>query len=506
MSLLALNIGGKAGQSGLSGRRSGGGWSRGGLYNWLTGAGGESDKMTGAEFLPSYYSPYQLQTIYVESWAAQKFIDIPVLDMWVRGREFINASEEDVKKVKEMERALHFKRQLVKAMRGARTYGSSMLVMMTRGVPMHRPLNLGEIREGDLVSLPVFHRWQCTIASWKTDPRDPDYGSPDMYSITPTIAQQAMANTPRFNPLSNAFEFNSAEMLVHASRVLRFDGVEPMTNEGWEVGYERDWGISNLVAALEAIIQETSTFQGTTQQVNEADIETVKIQSWNNAVSGEHGPDDPSIDEIGAEHSREKSQFRTRYIDANDEVTRTSINFAGRPDLIDRYWKRLAAIAGIPLTRFMEQSPAGMNATGESDMKNYAISVKARQEDDLADPVWRLDSVMAKSLGLKDPLEYRWIPLMDMSEKEMAEVAFKEAETLKLMYDMSAVMEDEVRETMKKHPMFDGVDLKSLGEDDLAAMREMHGMESEEEKELRLKGMKQEQKQQQQDAKAANQE
>ena len=60
-------------------------------------------------------------------------------------------------------------------------------------------------------------------------------------------------------------------------------------------------------------------------------------------------------------------------VDKNDEFDRVSYNFQGLPDLMDRFAERLAAAADIPATRFMGQAPKGMNATGASDEKNYAL-------------------------------------------------------------------------------------------------------------------------------------
>ena len=86
-----------------------------------------------------------------------------------------------------------------------------------------------------------------------------------------------------------------------------------------------------------------------------------------------------------------------------------------------------------------------MNATGSSDADNYAIRVAAMQKK-LLDPVLRrLDMMVARQAGLSEPLEYEWVPLTDLSEKDRAETAKLQGETLNLAYTDGVIDEDEYR-------------------------------------------------------------
>lgn len=479
MALISLNLG-SASSSGLGtsgapvASRYRGTRQRGGLINAITGAGTAQDKLRGAEFYPSYYHPVELEIIYAESWAARKFVDIIPNDMGSRWREFDASDSKAREAMKEQERRLKVRKQLLRAVRGARLFGTSMIVIMGREQDLTIPLTPDELREGEITSLPVFHRHQCRIASWITDPRDVEYGRPAVYYIQPVIAFQALLASlglqgANLQQQPDPRLQSEGGFPVHHTRILRFDGIEPLTNEGWEGAYERDWGISELGAALETVIQQASVMQSTTQQVQEDDIETISIQGWREAVVGQTGPDDPSIQQIGMAHNMQKSQFRTRYIDANDNVFRTPINFSGRPQLIDQYHALLAAIAGVPHTRFMSQSPAGMNATGKSDMSNWALTIQAHQENLLGEPLHFLDQVLARNVGLQEPPSYSWMPLFPLSEQEQAELSFKKAEVGSLMYDRSAMTEDEFRELMSGDAIVG--DLGPMSPEDLEEMR-----------------------------------
>ena len=127
------------------------------------------------------------------------------------------------------------------------------------------------------------------------------------------------------------------------------------------------------------------------------------------------------------------------------------MTWAGLPDIMDKQWQLLAAIADIPMTRFLSQSPAGMNSTGSSDADNYAIRVAAMQKR-LLDPVLRkLDMMVARHAGLKEPPEYEWVPLTDLSEKDRAETAKLQGETLNMAYTDGVIDEDEYRERLSQN-------------------------------------------------------
>ncbi|MGI4901299.1 MAG: anti-CBASS protein Acb1 family protein, partial [Janthinobacterium lividum] len=83
---------------------------------------------------------------------------------------------------------------------------------------------------------------------------------------------------------------------------------------------------------------------------------------------------------------------------------------------------------GMPFTRLFGQSPTGMNATGEGEMKQYHEKVKQAQERRLRSPLYRLLSVMSMStLGksLDDAFQFEFRNLQEMSETEKSEIAAK---------------------------------------------------------------------------------
>ena len=73
-------------------------------------------------------------------------------------------------------------------------------------------------------------------------------------------------------------------------------------------------------------------------------------------------------------------------IDADGEdVGVQSLSVAGVKDILDNACAMLSAVSHIPQTRLFGRSPAGENATGESDLENYKEFVGGLQNGDLRD-------------------------------------------------------------------------------------------------------------------------
>ena len=225
----------------------------------------------------------------------------------------------------------------------------------------------------------------------------------------------------------------------------------PLT-EGWTTGpWEREWGISELTKALDAIAREAATNAGVGHLVQEASVWVQKVMNFKESIRCRPAPDEPTAEEMAVEANLLKSIYRIMFIDAEDDAERVNMTWAGLPDIMDKQWQLLAAIADTPMTRFLSQSPAGMNATGSSDADNYAIRVAAMQKR-LLDPVLRkLDIMVARHAGLNEPPEYEWVPLTDLSEKDRAETAKLQGETLNLAYTDGVIDEDEYRERLSQN-------------------------------------------------------
>lgn len=408
----------------------------GGIVNPASGLGGYADKGNSSYFYPTINrarAPFEV--MYVESWAAAKFIDIPIDDMFIRGRSWAgkgdNKDEGAIEKMEEAERNLKSQERLAMAMKAGRLHGGGLAVMMTTEASLDTPLMVEKIKEGDFAALLCFDRFDCSIQTHVADPFDPDYGKPDIYLIQP-------------RPRDGA----ALPLYIHASRILRFDGKQALSSDSWCSAYDVDWGVSELIPAITELTHDASAASAVAHLMQEASIPVVKTEGFANSLSGKVAADEVSPHELGTALNFYKSIYRTMMIDKTDDFERVSVTFAGLPELLDKFAERLAAIAGIPITRFLSQSPAGMNSTGESDMKNYAMHVAALQIRLLDAPMRKLDAVLARHVGLKEPPEWKWNGLFDLTDMEQAEVAKGRAEPVIALFNAGIIDENEARETI----------------------------------------------------------
>ena len=445
----------EAGYAGYVNTGRGSGQSTAGIFppmlNARTGMGTTHDKDAGTGFRRMELSRYQAETLYQMSWAAGKFIDMPVDDMFIRGRSWTGQDESAIEAMEDVDRDLGVHTNLANAMKAGRLFGTGMVVIVPENGDLESEIEPEDIGEGGIANLWVVDRWSITVDSWVTNLTARNYGQPYTY-----LVNQRIEGTPASAGLSGSRrvsvdENGSPQHIVNHTRCLRFDGIRSPVTEGWWRGpWHREWGISELIRAFTEIHREAANWAGVGHLIQESSIFTLKVQDFKDSIKGRTSPAEATLEEIGERASMLKSIFRTMFIDAEDEAERITYNFAGLADLLDRHHQLLAAIGGIPVTRFMGQSPVGMNATGASDSTNYGIMVASLQNRLGKYPLHRLDRFVAAHAGLSEPPEYEWVPLFDLSEAEQGENFKSRTEAILAAFEKGVIDEDEARERLSE--------------------------------------------------------
>ncbi len=197
----------------------GGGLTHGEIVNPISGMGLSGDKSEVSFFTPTrLHSRHELEVIYVQSWAARKFIDIPIDDLFINPRLFVSeGGDRAAEAMREAEDRHEALPRLARAMKAGRLYGTGLLVMVTREANLSEPLMLERVRPGDLLNLLPLDRYDASVFERDDDPYSPTYGQALRYFLTP----------------SRGVGFH-----VHASRVLRFDGLSPLSADSYTI-YDR---------------------------------------------------------------------------------------------------------------------------------------------------------------------------------------------------------------------------------------------------------------------------
>lgn len=143
-----------------------------------------------------------------------------------------------------------------------------------------------------------------------------------------------------------------------------------------------------------------------------------------------------------------RSVMNTILLDSGESYTKQSSTVTGLDSLIGQFALALSAVTGIPVTKLFGQAPAGLNATGESDIRNFYDEIKSQQEDVLLPMLTRLHTLIMLSRDdaykgkINADAKIVFNPLWQMTDQQEADWKYKIAQTDEL-YIKNAVLSPE---------------------------------------------------------------
>jgi phage-related protein (TIGR01555 family) len=311
----------------------------------------------------------------------------------------------------------------------ARLYGGSIVLLgADDGQDPTTPLREDAIRSLDWLT--VLDRWDLTIVRRYEDPRGRRFGEPELYRINSTLTDT------RGVALGDE---------VHASRVLRFDGAQTSRRRRRQNG---GWCDSVIDRVYEVLRDFNAGFGGASALLADFAQAVFKIKDLAQMLS--HDEDDLVRQRLELlDYAR--SSCRAVPLDAESEdFSRQVTPIAGLPELLDRMMLRLSAATRMPVTLLMGRAPAGLNATGESDIRTWYDHVAAQQERELRPRLERLIRLvmLAKTGPTRGREPQNWSfafrPLWQLPEGEVAQVRKTQAETDAIYLDRGVLRPGEV--------------------------------------------------------------
>ena len=124
-------------------------------------------------------------------------------------------------------------------------------------------------------------------------------------------------------------------------------------------------------------------------------------------------------------------------IDQKDDFATHQYSFSGLSEIYDSFMMDVAGAAEIPVTKLFGRSPAGLNATGESDLQNYYDSIEEKQEAHLRPVIDKLLPVMCMSEfgAIPDDLDYTFNPVRRPTEEERKNLGKNISDTIVNYYN-----------------------------------------------------------------------
>lgn len=347
----------------------------------------------------------QMEAMYRSSWIVGAMVDTVADDMTRAGIEIGSQLDPDDKdKLNTAIERMSLWDRLNDNAKWSRLYGGSIAVMLIDGQDASTPLRLKSIGPGQFKGLYVLDRWlvQPSLTDLVSE-LGPDMGMPKFYDVV----ADSMALT---------------RQRIHYSRVLRMDGVELPY---WQKIAENLWGQSVIERLIDRLVAFDSTTAGAAQLVYKAHLRTLKVEGLREIISA-GGPALEGLIKNVDMIRRFQSNEGISLVDAKDDMQVDQYSFSGLDNVLLQFGQQLSGATQIPLVRLFGQSPAGLSATGESDLRNYYDGIAQQQERKLRNPVTRLLDVLIRSeLGEKPPEGFSWEfrPLWQMTAKEKAETA-----------------------------------------------------------------------------------
>lgn len=346
-----------------------------GWVNTATGFGTSRDKSEYGFVLPSrILTDTELSTLYHADDMAQRMVDVVPQEMFREGFAFETGDPLTDSALNDKFDTLEAPAKFAEASRWGRCFGGAGILI---GADDGRDSELPLIPEkaDDISFLYVIDRRLLWPMTYYDDPGHPKLGQPKTYLVT-TIG---------------GTHFNTA--LCHESRLILFRGANTGIRERHQL---MGWDMSVLQRVYDVLRSFNTGWKS---------VETLLVDG-NQAIFKMTGLAE-SLSSGGEEILRARMQamdlyrsvMRAMVIDADgkESFERQAANFSGIPDTLEKFMLRLAAAVQIPVTILMGQSPAGMNATGDSDFRWFYDRIKAEQTMIAAPKIKRLGKIWLRT-------------------------------------------------------------------------------------------------------------
>lgn len=433
-----------------------------GYINVLNKYGTRHDNSTAYDFAPEAYTPdMELTDQYLSNGLFAKIIDAPAEEAVKHGFDLGIEDKDFEEYISDCFEETDFENNAETALKWSRLYGGSVILMVTDdGVDdLLLPMNLDKLQA--IEELRVYERavvtpdYQCLYRGYGSRIGNHSlskFGMPEYYQI----------------------DSYTGSFRVHESRLLLFrNGRLPERSNRQEY---RFWGQPEY-NRLKHALREAITANSDGVKLLERSVQAIyKMKNLAQILSTEGGDDDVLkrievidlcrgiLNSIVIDGEGEDYDFKT-------------FSLTGIKEVIDSTCNMLSAISNIPQTILFGRSPAGMNATGTSDLENYYNFVDRYRKGDLKRAYKTyidLLCIAGKNSGkLRDVPRYKFSfkPLWNLSETEQATVEQTKAateqtkaQTAQIYIDMQALDPSEVRRALQKDGVYDIQDI--IDEDD----------------------------------------
>jgi phage-related protein (TIGR01555 family) len=405
-----------------------------GWQNVLAGFGSHRDKQVRTHFNGAWIIlDIELQQMYLSDGLVTRIVDVVADDMtreWIdlegdpmEASETAKTEMDDVAQVLEdLDAEVAFNM----ALKWTRLYGGALIVMgVIDGQTPDQPLDLNRIR--GMSSLRVVDRVDVQIwnSIFDTDVTSPTFGQPLVYDVIFHVGTTRV------------------EQFVHASRCIPIFGKRVPQNTAYMMNAEhRYWGLSELQFVYDKLRDFGSITSSVVNIVMEFLIGKFTLNGLGDMMA--EGNEKAALTRMEI-IAMCKSVINAVLLDAGsgqgdgEKFERDAATLTGLPDIMDRFMMIISGVTGIPVTRLFGRSAAGMDATGDNDVRDYFDRVRSEQKTMLKPALRRLLDVIAAWKKIGQPPTVKFNSLQQMTDKEQADISVLEATAAKTKAETDAL-------------------------------------------------------------------
>lgn len=297
-----------------------------------------------------------------------------------------------------------------------RLYGGAAIML---GAKSSAPLEAQIPDTAKLEWLDVVPRHQLSVVERDTDPGSARFGLATVYQVTGNHRRSGT--------------------VFHASRAVLCEGLQVADGEtvlDRKPGFP-DW-ISVLQPVADALAQYDLSWVSVGHMIQEASIGVFELAGLIDMLASEN----QSVIEKRLEIlATGKSVAKVIALDSEhgEGYKRESVSFADMPLLMAQISQRLAGAADMPATVLFGMSPAGLNATGESDLTQFYDKAEAYRSESVLPKYNRILRLIDRNVEVEtDPF---WLP--SATERETIRGARANAD--RTWVDLGVITPEEIR-------------------------------------------------------------
>ncbi|VXA55443.1 conserved hypothetical protein; putative phage-related protein [Acinetobacter proteolyticus] len=409
----------------------------GAYTNFVSNIGTERDKASHGHFVKKVIPDDQLEAVY-QHWLAKRIVNRPASDMLRAGWFYEGIQDKDLAKLEDACKRFNFDNVLLSSLVLSRLYGVAYILLGTvDGGDLDQPFDLNKLGIGRLEFFTVLKK---------------KYIEADTTKYLPPSKSGGLIKQPEFYKLK--LDGQSTQR-IHHTRLIKFSHADVVNEEPQSV----------LQEVYEELLDHASVKKASASLVHESKIDVISTPGLVDKIK----EDMKAVAERFLSVGLLKSLNGMIVLDKEEEYNSKTYNFAGLPDMMREFSIQTSGAADIPYTILFGQSPAGMNATGEHDTRNYYDSIATKQTWTLKPFMLQLLAVICQAtFGRQMPgFGIVFNPLWQLDAKVRAEVEKANAERDAKYLEMGVITEPQIARQLIIDEVYSVIDEKHIKQLDL---------------------------------------